>query len=155
ARNAGIKVPKETIDRAVAYVQRCQNPDGGFRYMTMPGESLWPRSAAGVATLYYAGIYEGQSIARGLQYLMRNAMPGPSRAETHYHYGNYYTAQAMYLAGDDYWDQFWPAIRTELLARQDQTTGAWHDPYTGGPYGTAMSLIVLQMPKKYLPIFQR
>lgn len=155
ARNAGIKVPKETIDRAVAYVQRCQNPDGGFRYMTMPGESLWPRSAAGVATLYYAGIYDDQSISRGLAYLTRNAMPGPTRVESHYHYGNYYTAQAMYLAGGSYWADFWPAIRTELLARQDRNAGYWQDPYTGGPYGTAMSLIVLQMPKRYLPIFQR
>ncbi len=57
ARNAGIKVPKETIDRAVEYVRRCQNPDGGFRYMLNSGNSAFPRSAAGVATLYYAGIY--------------------------------------------------------------------------------------------------
>ena len=39
ARNAGIKVPRETIDRAVRYVQRCQNPDGGFRYMIQSGAS--------------------------------------------------------------------------------------------------------------------
>ncbi len=60
ARNAGIKVPKQTIDRAVEYVKKCQNTDGGFRYMMHSGSSAFPRSAAGVATLYYAGVYEDQ-----------------------------------------------------------------------------------------------
>jgi hypothetical protein len=32
ARNAGIGVAKETIDRAVDYVRRSQNADGGFMY---------------------------------------------------------------------------------------------------------------------------
>ena len=49
ARNAGIKVPRKTIDKAVEYVRKCQNSDGGFRYMTQQGGSAWPRTAAGVA----------------------------------------------------------------------------------------------------------
>lgn len=155
ARNAGIKVPKETIDRAVEYVRNCQNLDGGFRYMTSAGTSAWPRSAAGVATLYYAGIYEDDSITRGLDYLIRSAFPGTRRQQAHYFYGNYYAAQAMFLAGGDYWDKWWPSTRDELIARQDPNTGAWVDQHSAGPYGTAMACIVLQMPKRYLPIFQK
>ena len=30
ARNAGLEVSKDTIEKAVEYVKRCQNPDGGF-----------------------------------------------------------------------------------------------------------------------------
>ena len=82
ARNSGIKVPKQTIDRAVEYVRKCQNPDGGFKYMLQAGGSAWPRSAAGVSTLYYAGIYEDDSINRGLDYLMRNSFPGTGMAVT-------------------------------------------------------------------------
>ena len=33
ARDAGIDVPKETIDRAIDYVKKSQNGDGGFRYL--------------------------------------------------------------------------------------------------------------------------
>ena len=44
-------IPRETIDRAVEYVRKCQNTDGGFRYMKQPGGSAWPRTAAGVASL--------------------------------------------------------------------------------------------------------
>lgn len=156
ARNAGIKIEKETIDRAVQYVRDCQNPDGGFRYMISAGPSAWPRSAAGVASLYYAGIYQDDAIDRGLEYLVRNASPdgaGPG-SQTHYFYGHYYAVQAMYLAGGDRWTKWWPAIRDELVAKQDDM-GAWSDYQFGQAYSTAMSLIILQMPKRYLPIFQK
>jgi hypothetical protein len=155
ARNAGIRVPRETIDRAVEYIRACQNPDGGFKYMLHTGGSAWPRTAAGVATLFYAGIYEDDSIDRGIEYLMRVSLPGETRpSEAHYYYGHYYAVQAMYLAGGEHWQRWWPAIRTELLSRQTGN-GAWMDHHAGGAYGTAMSLIVLQMPKRYLPIFQK
>lgn len=159
ARNAGIKVPKSTIDDATRYVRACQNADGGFRYMKDLGGSAWPRTAAGVASLFYAGVYEDQSIERGLDYLKQNAFPRGGGGFTggfsqpHYFYGHYYAVQAMYLAGGDRWRTWWPAIRDELLAKQNPD-GSWSDPQ-GDAYGTAMALIVLQMPKRYLPIFQR
>ncbi len=155
ARNAGIKVPKQTIDRAVEYVRRCQNPDGGFKYMLQAGGSAWPRTAGAVSSLFYAGIHEDDSITRGLGYLMRTALPGQRTAgQAHYYYGHYYAVQAMYLAGGEEWLRWWPAIRDELLAKQ-ASNGGWLDHHAGGAYATAMSLIILQMPKRYLPIFQR
>jgi hypothetical protein len=155
ARNAGISVPRETIDRAVEYIRSCQNPDGGFKYMLHTGGSAWPRTAAAVATLFYAGIYEDDAIDRGVEYLMRTAMPGTSQAsQAHYYYGHYYAVQAMYLAGGESWEQWWPAVRREIMHRQ-ASNGGWLDHHAGGAYATAMSLIVLQMPKRYLPIFQK
>ncbi len=157
ARNAGLDVPKETIDKAVEYVRNCQNPaDGGFRYQLDSGGSAWPRSAAGVASLYYAGVYTDRAIDRGLEYLSANAMPGRGDAasKAHYFYGHYYAVQAMYLAGGPNWAVWWPAIREELLASQ-VADGKWEDPSVGEAYGTSMALIILQMPKRYLPIFQK
>jgi hypothetical protein len=155
ARNAGIEVAKDTVDRAVDYVRRCQNADGGFRYQLDLGPSAWPRSAAGVATFFYAGIYEDKAIDSGLEYIAREATPGvtnPGRA--HYWYGHYYSVQAMYLAGGPAWARWWPAVRDELL-RAQQDDGHWEDRAVGDVYGTSMALIVLQMPKRYLPIFQK
>jgi hypothetical protein len=155
ARNAGIETPKSTIDRAVEYVRRCQNPDGGFKYQLTSGGSAWPRSAAGVASLYYAGIYEDDAISEGLDYLERTAFPGRRRAQgAHYFYGHYYAVQTMYLAGGEHWSAWWPAIREELLELQN-SDGSWSDNHAGPSYGTAMALIILQMPKRYLPIFQK
>ena len=155
ARNAGIEVPKEVIDRAVEYVRKCQNADGGFRYQASAGFSAWPRSAAGVASLYYAGIYQDDAIDRGISYLLSNALPGQTPGPgAHFYYGHYYAVQAMYLAGGDNWAKWWPAIRSDLI-RTQQNDGAWQDPSVGPVYGTSMALIILQMPKRFLPIFQK
>ncbi len=153
ARNAGLSVPEETIKRAIAYVRQCQNPsDGGFRYMLQQGGSAFPRSAAGVASLYYAGVYQDPAIEHGLEYLLRNQMEISNRGG-HYFYGQYYAVQVMYQAGGNYWAQWFPAIRAELL-HQQAPTGAWPSEQ-GEEYGTAMALLVLQAPNRYLPIFQR
>jgi hypothetical protein len=157
ARNAGLFVPKETIDRAIEYVKQCQNADGGFRYMLeLSGGSEFPRSAAGIVALHSAGIYDGPEIELGLAYLMDHipggdSFPGEKR---YYYYGHYYAVQAMWHAGGDYWTRWYPAIRDELCARQRPDDGAWSDSICQ-EYGTAMACLVLQMPNNYLPIFQR
>lgn len=155
ARNAGIQVPKATIDRAMDYVKRCQNPDGGFMYMlSVGGPSQFPRSAAGLVALYGAGIYQGPEIDKALQYLMRFLPPsGDPDQENHYFYGQYYAAQAMWQAGSTYWRKWYPAIREVLIERQNRN-GSWIDRLCS-EYGTSMACLVLQMPNNYLPIFQR
>ncbi len=156
ARNAGIKIPKDAIDAAVRYVRQCQNPDGGFRYTMGPGSSGWPRTAAGVASLFYAGIHDDESIERGLGYIEQSNVIGGGGpfSQAHYFYGHYYAAQAMYLAGGERWASWWPAVRDELVDLQTDA-GTWMDHSAGEPYATAMALIIMQMPKRYLPIFQR
>ncbi|MFT3686617.1 MAG: hypothetical protein QM783_17150 [Phycisphaerales bacterium] len=136
-------------------MRECQLPDGGFKYQRESGVSAWPRSAAGVASLYYAGVYDDPATRRGVSYLMKAGMPGSAlRTEAHYFYGMYYTAQSMYLSGGDAWKAWWPEARKELLSRQ-AAGGEWTDAGVGSAYGTSMALIVLQMPKRYLPIFQK
>jgi len=156
ARNCGIVVPKETIDRAVDYVKRCQNADGGFMYqLTRRGESLCPRSAAGVVALQSAGVYEGREIEKGIAYLMRHVPRGALyHYQSHYFYGHYYSVQAMWQAGGDEWERWYPAVRDEMLAQQKEN-GRWTDLTVCDEYGTAMALLVLQMPNNLVPIFQR
>ncbi|MEM6460142.1 MAG: prenyltransferase/squalene oxidase repeat-containing protein [Planctomycetota bacterium] len=154
ARDAGLAVPKETIDRAITYVRQCQNPaDGGFRYMLSAGGSAYPRSAAGVASLQYAGVYEDDAVTDGLEYLVRASRGLGAQGGGHYYYGQYYAAQAMFLAGGAYWAEWFPRARQELLTRQGGA-GGWSSNH-GEAYGTGMSLLVLQIPNRLLPIFQR
>jgi hypothetical protein len=154
ARNAGLFVPHETIDRSIEYVIRSQNADGGFMYMVQGGASAFPRSAAGVVALYSAGIYEGPEIDQGLKYLIR-FLPGQDSFPTdrYFFYGHYYAVQAMWHGGGQPWNVWYPAIRDELVERQ-QADGSWQDAVCD-EYGTAMACIILQMPNNYLPIFQR
>jgi hypothetical protein len=156
ARNAGLFVPKETVEACIKYVKRSQNPDGGFRYMLQAGAtSEFPRSAAGVVALQSAGEYGSKEVRDGISYL-RQSRQGVRlpRRNNHYFYGQYYAAQAMWLEGGDPWAEWYPAVRNELLDRQS-ASGFWNDSGVCNEYGTAMALIILQIPNDYLPIFQR
>lgn len=155
ARNAGLFVPKECVANCIRYVEHSQNPDGGFRYMLQGGASSFPRSAAGVVALYSAAVYDAKEVDAGIAYL-RQYMPEIKLGSrySHYFYGHYYAAQAMWIRGGDDWNAWYPAIRDELLRRQSANVGFWPDSICN-EYGTAMALIILQMPNNYLPIFQR
>jgi len=159
AKNAGIFVPAKAIDRCTSYVKRSQNleTDGGFRYTLEGGASAFPRSAAGAVALQSAGIYQGEEIERGIAYLQQEQfvpiVGAPSRAQ-HFFYGHYYACQAMWHVGGEDWHRWYRAIRDVLLDRQ-QDGGSWSGSSIGVSYATAMALIILQMPKNYLPIFQR
>jgi hypothetical protein len=157
ARNAGLFIPKETVEACIRYVKRSQNPDGGFRYMLQAGAtSEFPRSAAGVVALQSAGEYDSKEVREGIAYLRQfSNMTRPiGRRNNHYFYGQYYAAQAMWLEGGEPWAEWYPAIRTELIRRQS-ALGYWSDSSVCNEYGTAMALIILQIPNDYLPIFQR
>jgi len=154
ARDAGLHVPDEVRSRCIDYVRKSQNPDGGFRYQIgSGGGSSFPLTAAGVVSLYSAGIYEGEPITKALQWLM-NYVPRRGADATHgyYFYGHYYAVQAMWHAGGEYWARWYPAIRDALLARQTGD-GSWPDGEVCPEFGTAMACIILQMPNNFLPIF--
>jgi Prenyltransferase and squalene oxidase repeat len=156
ARNAGLYVPKDTVEGCIRYVKQSQNPDGGFRYMLSGGPSSeFPRSAAGVVALQSAGEYDTKEIREGIAYL-RNYNQGLriGRRNNHYFYGQYYAAQAMWIHGGEAWAEWFPTVREELLKRQS-ASGYWSDNSVCSEYGTAMALIILQIPNNYLPIFQR
>ncbi len=154
ARNAGIKVPKIVIDRAIDYVKKAQEPDGGFRYTLDSGGSAFPRSAGGLAVLYYSGVYDGNEVNAGIKYL-QNHMPGRGENVTsgHYFYGNYYATQANFMAGGDAWKKWWPAVR-ESTIRKQSSDGSWNGE-ASQQYATSMALIILQIPNRYLPILQK
>jgi hypothetical protein len=166
ARNAGVAVPKEVADRCITYVKQCQDKrDGWFRYMKQGGggggQQAFARTAAGVSALYSAGLYKGEEIDKGLKFLMQykptrgggGAFGRIDRPDMHYFYGHYYAVQAMWTAGGDYWKEWYPAIRDELVDRQ-RPDGSWLDGICSH-YGTAMACIILQIPNNYLPILQK
>lgn len=164
ARNAGVAVPENKVAKCVEYVKRCQDKQGGwFRYMLSGGgggNQAFARTAAGVVALYSAGIYKGPEIEAGLRFLQLNR-PGQGllggrlidKPDMHYFYGHYYAVQGMYIAGGDYWQQWYPAIREELLSTQ-RADGSWHDQICWH-YATAMASLILQVPNNYLPILQK
>jgi hypothetical protein len=156
ARNAGLFVPKETVDACIRYVKRSQNHDGGFRYMLQGiATSEFPRSAAGVVALQSAGEYDSKEVRDGIAYLRQFGKGVRARGRNHhFFYGQYYAAQALWLQGGSAWSEWYSSMRDDLLNRQT-AEGYWLDNGVCKEYGTAMALIVLQIPNDFLPIFQR
>ncbi len=152
ARDAGIHVPNEVRTKCIDYVKQSQNPDGGFRYQHSGGVSTFPLTAAGVVSLYSAGIYDGEAIEKGLAWLMKHLPGKTSGTMSYYYYGHYYAVQAMWHAGGEHWQKWFPAIRDSLLSRQNGD-GSWPDAEVCPEFGTAMACIILQMPNNFLPIF--
>ena len=153
ARDAGIHVPDGVRNKCIDYVKKSQNADGGFRYqISSGGSSTFPLTAAGVVSLYSAGIYDGEPVEKALKWLMRYLPGKGSSIGGYFFYGHYYAVQAMWHAGGEYWQKWYPAIRETLLARQS-ADGSWADQEVCAEFGTAMAAIILQMPNNYLPIF--
>lgn len=73
AKDAGIFVPNATIEKAVAYIRRCQNADGGFRYMTFDGPSGIARTAAAILALQSGSADDSETVAAAFRYLEKAA----------------------------------------------------------------------------------
>ncbi len=154
ARNAGVGVAKETIDKAVDYIRRSQNPDGGFMYQRTGGHSRFPLTAAAVVALYNAGIYDSSEIDAAIKYLQENFTACSSlKRETFFYYAHYYSIQAFWHRGGDPWKQWYVRLRRILLQLRTEKQG-WFD-FFSPEYGTAMACLILNMPRTVLPIFQR
>lgn len=159
ARNVGLKVSKRTIDRAIAYIRRSSdNFTGGFKYQDLlgrPSRVSFAITAAGITALHGAGVYNGYLLQKSLNYLKNPPIYSPHPSSNHYffYYGHYYAAQAMFVSGEPYWSNWYKKIRDKLVRIQTDD-GSWEDN-TGNNCPTAIATIILQLPNRYLPIFQK
>ncbi len=174
ARNAGIKVPKETIDKALAYLEACTTGDGGIVYNytgnSTNGQGRPPLTAAAVCCGFSGGQYRGELPKKWLKNCQKNVWPTVARGrQAHDEYQTYYFSQAVYALGDDRWGQMFPdeprdtwltwtkykeAMIPYVLQAQNQD-GGWQSGFVGPVFSTSVYLTLLQLEKGILPIYQR
>jgi len=142
ARNIGIRVPTETIDKALKYVMesaivgRSDPQRSAFLYQhsDVPfNRNSFALTAAGLTTIQQAGLYTQADITRYcrsrgitkipriadcLQYLNDSYEPIWRDYADHYFffYGNYYATQAWYTRGGRQWQRWYTRIRDDLLS---------------------------------------
>jgi len=156
-RNAGIPVPRETIDRAIAYIHKCTMPDGGVQYSSKGGGGRPAISAAAIACLFNAGEYDDTHVPRMLTYAEKHLGNIANARFGHWHYAHYYYAQVMYREGGQKWSDYRRQIEKRLVAEatKDRTGVSWQQGYIGPVYTTATNLTILQLDNGMLPIYQR
>ncbi|MCK5941291.1 MAG: prenyltransferase, partial [Planctomycetes bacterium] len=167
ARNIGIRVPTGTIERAMDYVGRSRVPSGydrGLYYYKIHGRGQYQKSreyainAAAMTALASAGVHDDDLSDPVLTFLEQeycSVASGYYRDHFYYWYGNYYAAQAFYQFGGPRLRAFYAQLARDLLDSQ-AADGRWRNRVgPGDEMGTAVACILLQMPRQYLPIFQR
>jgi len=150
AANAGIAVPRETVDNAVEYLGRCARPDGGFSYQAGSGESGYPRSGGALFCYALTGNSKASQALRSIGYLLNNR----NYRGRFYFYGQYYSAQAIHLAAPERWPDWYSFIANALAAKQAKD-GSWSGEGEEKAECTAMAVLVLTIPNGYLPLYQR
>lgn len=153
-RNAGVPVPKEIIDKAIKYIRDCTGPDGGVQYSSKGGGSRPAISAAAVACLFNAGDYDSDYVPKLLDYCQKNLSNINNEGFGHWHYAHYYYSQVLYREGGQTWSEYLDKIEAKLAA-EVSPDGSWTQGYIGPVYTTASNLIILQLEKANLPIYQR
>ncbi|MEO8495678.1 MAG: prenyltransferase/squalene oxidase repeat-containing protein [Planctomycetota bacterium] len=156
-RNAGIPVPSETIENAKQYIYSCKNADGGISYSSRNRGSSRPAiTAAALAALYNAGDYDSKHVPEMLKYskgTLHDIASNGARSFGHWHYTYLYYSQVVYRQGAAEWEPFREKLYNRIISEQG-ANGGW----TGniGPiYVAACNLIMLQLDKAYLPVYQR
>jgi hypothetical protein len=157
-RNAGIEVPVEIIDRAKKYIYACRNEDGGISYSSRNmGESRPAITAAALAALYNAGDYDSTHVPPMLNYAREQLHTLEPRGSTfgHWQYTYLYYSQVVYRQGETEWAPYRDRLY-DRLQREQATDGSWKtNTNIGAVYPTSCNVIMLQLDRAYLPIFQR
>jgi hypothetical protein len=155
AQNVGVQVPKERVERAVAYVLRCYKRDQkGFGYQ--PGQGVSPAmTGVGALNLFLLDAADRPEATTAGEYLASTLVTANTRFA---YYSAYYTTQAALHMGAGTWDTVWSATMDRMLALQ-MDDGGWPVSKTGEEpgraYATSMAVLTLTVPYRVLPIYQR
>jgi hypothetical protein len=157
AKNAGILVPQETIDRAVSFIKACYDQrSGGFCYQPGSGPGF-ARTAAATYSLQVCGLYDDPYVQTGSKYLFAHRSD-----RSYFTYGNFYAAPAQYMIGGKTWEDWYAFIKSTILPRAiSQGDIAYFNAVEGDGqglgtvYSTAIYTSMLAMPYHYVPLYQR
>jgi hypothetical protein len=154
ARNAGIEVPDEAIDRAIAYFIRMTADSGQVAYSGGIGgfnESL-ARISIGALVYAIARRKDLPQFDQTLNYL-KEKIQGGSSGHGGIEYQSYYQAQALFQGDIETW-QKWNRQLIARLKSEQKDNGGFDG--TQGPYvATTLSLLALAVNYRFLPIYER
>lgn len=159
ARNSGIKVEKKVVEKGIDYIRKSVMADGTVAYSldSRGSGGTFALTAAGMCVFAMFGVYDSPEVKRGMKALLEFLTGGRHRGGHHDYYAALYAGQACFFAKSKdaaYWTKGYDVIRRELLQSQDKITGCWQNDGYGGHFGTACATLVLQIPLRYLPVFQ-
>lgn len=154
ARNAGIEVPDEAIDRAIGYFVSMTAPSGQVAYSGGIGGFDESMARISIATLVYAVARRTDlpQYQQTLKYLT-GKLTGGSSGHGGIEYQRYYQAQALFQGDFDAWQKWNRQLARDLKSIQAED-GSFSGSY-GRSVSTSLSLLALAVNYRFLPIYER
>jgi hypothetical protein len=152
ARNAGIEVPDESIDRAISYYQSMTSDSGQVAYSGGLGgfdESL-ARISIGSLVYSIARRKDLPQYKATIEYLKQRPELQPNGYRE---YAAYYAAQALFQGDLPTWEK-WNKLLVRQLKQQQQPDGSFTGDF-GPQVATSLSLLALALNYRFLPIYER
>ena len=151
ARNAGIEVPDEAIDRGVSYFKSMTSASGQVAYAGLGGfDNSVARRSIGCLVYAVARRKDMNEFQATLTSLTNNLQ---ADAGSYLSYGRYYEAQALFQGDVQAWEKWNTQLVRELKASQAD------DGSFPGQFGvtceTSLSLLALALNFRFLPIYER
>lgn len=155
ARNAGIEIPDEAIDKAIKYYTSMTAPSGHVAYAGGLGGMDESLARISIGTLVYA-------LARRKDLPQFKATLGYLSDKVEFtgrsgfgwiDYQRYYQAQALFQGDVEAWKK-WNKLLVQQLKAAQQADGSMPGSH-GAATGTSMSLLALALNYRFLPIYER
>ena len=154
ARNAGIEVPDEAIDKAIAYFTGMTASSGQVAYSGGVGGFNESMARISIGTLVYA-IARRKDLPQFKQTLgyLTDKLDGGSAGHGGIAYQSYYQAQALFQGDIDAYNQ-WNRMLVRRLKSEQKQDGGFEG--TQGKYvATTLNLLALAVNYRFLPIYER
>ncbi len=160
ARNAGIEVPDETIDRAIKYYVFMTGGNGSVGYSGAAGGGTEATTSIGVLVFSIARRQALPQYKSAQAYLEQASRTPPTGATPRMgvrangsSYEHYYRAQALFQCNVAAWEQ-WNAGLVKTLKKAQAKDGSFTMSY-GADVDTPLTLLALAVNFKLLPVYER
>jgi hypothetical protein len=148
-RNAGLMVPEQAINQALAYIRRSTGRNGFVAYDGDFGGSLESMNRSAVATLVHA-VGKRRDTPEYKATLGHITKRLEHNETAHPYYFMYYMAQALFQGEYAAWEK-WNAATIRKLENNQADNGSFEND----AYKTAMCLLALALNHRLLPIYER
>jgi hypothetical protein len=157
---AYLRVPPITVQKASRFLDSVQANNGAQYGYTDPAPGRDATTAVGLLCRMYLGWKkDNPALERGVKWISDR---GPSPGNMYY---NYYATQVMHQWEGDLWTKWNNVMRDQLVksqAQQGHEQGSWFFPSGdlgasrgGRLYCTSMSVMVLEVYYRHLPIYRK
>lgn len=171
ARMAGLKVPDDAFLKASLFLDSVEQQEGA-RYRYEPKFPVTPAmTAEGLLCRQWLGWpREHPQLESGVRYLLGPKFQPRWEAGRRNVYGWYYTAQVLHNVGGTEWEDWYRAVREEIVSHQltsgsRSLKGSWHPHLPAGHpdeksqiagrlYVTVMCTLILETPYRHAGVYE-